>query len=385
LLAIIHRWIRSDLKKRPIMLFRHRFNCKFAPLLLSLATALCLLTAFTPAQAQSNLRLGNMQVITAPHTPPVFEIGLPRSLPAGSSIKLASPYAHAQAGFTYPLWLSDADITVKQRRGQPQALMIQAKRSPAQSDHELLLELSQSSGASQLIPYVFLTDPIAPSSADLPMPELPESGEPAPEARPTLAEVIERLGNQPRQPNQGATTANTLPPLITDATVSAARPRQMPQKIKKPAARKAVRVQPPKTETVAPTAAATATAAAAAVPPAAAPPETPASGPVVAASAPAALVSAPTDATNPTWLSRQLANPLNLALAAALLLLLAYVIVRLWQAKRAAKAKNVPVLTRETGLQPTSHGAANTVFGLSDQEAVAMQQQWVQQQMGKKT
>ena len=362
------------------MLFRHHFNCKFAPALLSLVTTLCLLTAFTTAQAQSNVRLGNVQVATAPNAPPVFEIDLPRSLPAGSSIKLASPYAHAQAGFAYPLWLSDAAIQVKLRRGQAQALMIQAKRSPAQNEHELLLELSQGSGASKLVPYVFLTDPIAPSSADLPMPERPASGEPAPEARPTLAEVIERLGSQP---NQGVATADSLPSTTPNAITAASQPRQTPQKIQKPKAKKAIAI---------PTAPALNTAPALPAPVqtlVSEAPQTAASAPAPTASsdaiAAAAPVAAPPLATSPSWLSRQINNPLNLALAAIALLLLAYVVVRVWQTKRAAKANGLPVLNRETGFQPTSHGAANTVFGLSDQEAVAMQQQWAQQKMNIKT
>lgn len=350
--------------------------------------------------AQSNWQLGNVQVASLPNTPPTFEIGLPRSLPAGSSVKLASPYAHAQAGFAYPLWLSDADITVKQRRSQPQALLIQAKRSPAQSDHELLLELSTGSGVSQLIPYVFLTDPITPSSTDLPMPALPASGEPLPQARPTLAEVIEQLGNQPNTAIPSASTTTALPPKTTEATVSAARPRQIAQKIQKPTAKRAIRVQSVNPEAVVPSTPLlpqkTAAAAEAVSAPASA-----ASAPVVATSAPASAVALPVappaalqptppavatpTTTSPSWLSRQLANPLNIALAALTFLLLTYVVVRIWQSKRADKAKNVPILTRETGFQPTSHGAANTVFGLSDQEAVAIQQQWVQQQMGKKT
>jgi hypothetical protein len=355
------------------------------------------------AQSTPSIRLAEPQITDRENGSVSYEIALRAPLPEGTTATLASPQIHQTKGFEYPLWLSDATMEVQQRTGQRPSLRIQARRSHAGDHSEIMLAFT-SNNNTYFVPYVL---PVAstlgtPRGAPLP----PPPTEPYVLTNPQDAITNGIIRNPPVNPasprpmaqHQPRTSAINNQHFATRSAASAsanapysAAPQAAPSTRQSPPARTQAALLPHVTPNV-PSAASPPSLSETTIPSAAAsqpePPLTAMSAPVAAPST-ALPPPLPTPTPTPTPTAQQtmpaLQANLMWAIGAVAALLLLYLLIRQWRNNRNKQRSQASVLARDTQFQPTDRsGAGNTVFGLSDSEAVAMQQQW-QQQMLKKS
>jgi hypothetical protein len=341
-----------------------------------------LFTAGSYAQLDTPIRLGEPQITAGTDGSVAYEIAIRTALPHGSTAKLASVQIHKAKGFNYPLWLSDANVEVKQRAGQRQTLRIQVQRPSPYDQNEIMLAFTNN-GHTRFAPYTLQTDNSQHKSEGKPMPSPPADTD-------ILANPLEAIANGivrnadavPPQAQRKQNNTVTSSPNFSARTSTKIEPKQP---LKKPAP----------TRTAPALVAASASDAASG-----------SANPMSAASEPASVLSAPTTTPSATVVATSAAGPTPLAapataalpppqtaaskmlqgtlvwaLGAVAALLVLYLLVRLMMKNRSAQRDNAPVLTRETQFQTSRGGAANTVFGVSDSEAEALQQQWQQQKI----
>ena len=327
--------------------------------------------ASLPALAQSPLdsafapiRLGTPAVLSAENEALAIEIPILQGLNASSRVRLALPAAHNQRDTAYPTWLSDAVLSIKNRRQQRRVLFIQAQRGNPELVTEMVLEF-ETDGKSTFKPYTLMLDRINSFGKDTSPDPIAAIAQSTWSKAPTSTLETQSVGNK----------------------ISFASPEVPP-----------VAVAPPKKPAVQ---AKKANGARADTPSLMPPPPIPASEiPNSAATAPTNPATT-TATTPPSGASPQSPSPARPPVKAAwyadwetwamgaglvlILLLLFYVMSRIRQARKATFVRRAPTLTtKQAQFQETQLGSqANTVFGLSDQEANEMHQQWLKNQIKK--
>ncbi len=327
-------------------------------------------------------------VLSAPGEPLVFELAatpdLARHLTPVTTAKLATPAQHAQLGLAYPLWLSDANFTVKTRARQRQSIVLEAKRGNPELSTDLVLALNNN-GVRVLEPSTLIFDKLY-TFAGAPMPPARQS---APsdlaQAFASALKTTKPIAFAAPMPQLSANPTANQTQVTSTTTVSApAVPHHVSESIS-PIHSQAVASSPQNAQVAKKMARAPTVTASS---PVSLPASLPASAPVVASSQAipnkALQASAPTPppraaapiqpkrtpvARTEDWLTDW---PLLAGISAGFLLLL-YLIFRLL--KNRAKSRQ----TRAT-LSPTEQ-AANTIFGLSDEEAEAMRKKWLADQI----
>lgn len=351
---------------KPILLGFLLFNCQ---------------VQFNTASAQT-IQLGKPYLIASDSNQLVIElpISLPGPADSASAVRLANPSDHYQNGLHYPAWLNDATFLLRQGNLQRPTLRIIPKRGHPEPTTDLLLEFLIE-GKRYLKPYHLLLE--QPSNfvgsaipevvADAPPPPLPPAPSPYPVvAAPTLGDV-----QSPRSMSSGSRNrlnqrsdikksarSLTKSKSQTNMGTSSSQPN--------PIADKAITPHSQLPNNVSPT-----------LPPGTQPQQ---------ATAQTELKPAPQQQLN-------VANKQHSKLKSAfmsdwplitggvlMLVLLCYVLYRLWQSKRADRSNKRFLQTqRNKGfLVTSSHQFANTVFGVSDEKANDMHQQWFDQKNLKK-
>ncbi len=326
-------------------------------------------------------------VLTATNQAFVFELAptasMASQLAADTTAKLATPAQHAARGLTYPLWLSDAHISVKTRIGQRQSVVVEAKRG----NHELstdLLIVFNIKGVRTLEPSTLIFDKQS-SFVGAPMPAALQhdvaSGfvsalktkAPLDFSAPAITTPQAPVASTYAVPPPAAENhANvSLPPIRSETNRTQANVKS--QQITRSEA-KVVRAPEPSTSKITTASQATPVEASQAAAPAT-------QAPYGLQPAPPVLPAAPALPTRPapppqkpiqaetSWLADW---PL-LAGAVTALALLLYLAVRMWRAR--SKRPDFAAT-----LSPTEQ-AASTVFGLSDEEAADMHKRWLSQQI----
>ncbi len=314
-------------------------------------------------------------LLSAPHSAMVFELvptpSMARHLTPVTTAKLATPTQYAQNGLTYPVWLSDASVHVKTRSHQRQTIVVEAKRGNPALATDLLLSLNNQ-GIRSLEPQTVLFDSVSTFAGE-PMP--PETTVNQHDLASGFADALK------------SSTPITFPLVVATTSPVPARGEPLP-------AEPAITLPlpaPQATRNKADVASAQQTRRSRPVPTSSMPttPMAPTSQtlPVVALVASAPIVVAPplpsrsppirppvkTTSGWEIWLEEW---PL-IAGAAATLALLIYTAMRLWNSYAKRQASN-PAPSPE--LSPENQ-AANTVFGLSDQEADAVHKKWLNQKI----
>ncbi len=324
-------------------------------------------------------------VLSAPDAPLVFELpaapSLTRQLTTTTTAKLATPAQHLERGLAYPLWLSDANFTVKGRAGQRQSVVVEAKRGNPDLTTDLLLTLNNK-GVRSLEASTLIFDKIHAFAAAALMP-------PANLAiHPVRAGVFAVLPNTtapiqfPDAPPKPLATSQAAPPSHSDAharpdavsnagsnaspyvsqNVNPTPPKRMVVATSQQNAKGSAKAQPVTLPTISASQAIPDKASQTAIPEIQATP----SLTVRPSNVPAAKLK---PLPEPGWLDDW---PL-IAGAVTGLLLLAYLVTRL------LKKRSKPQAFENTRSQ--SEQVANTVFGLSDEEAEAMHKKWLSDQL----
>jgi hypothetical protein len=329
-----------------------------------------LLAHHTIGHAQSPVML------SAPHSTMVFELvptpSMARHLTPVTTAKLATPTQYAQNGLTYPVWLSDASFSVKTRTHQRQTIVVATKRGNPTLTTDLLLSLNNQ-GVRSLEPQTVLFDTVSPFAGE-PMPPATTANQPdlasgfadslkssalitfpltVATTSPVPARAVQSLDESAITPPTPALQATRTKKIIVALAQQTGRSRPVPTS-SMPTTPMARTSQP-----------LPAVALVASAPIAVAPPLPSRSPPM-----------RPPVKTASGWESWLEEWPL-IAGAAAALVLLIYLAMRLWRS-RAKRQKSNQAPSSE--LLPENQ-AANTVFGLSDQEADAMHKKWLSQKI----
>lgn len=337
-------------------------------------------------------------VLSAQGSPLVFELAatpdVARHLTLETTAKLATPAQHAERSLTYPLWLSDANFSVKTRARQRQSVVVEAKRGNPELSTDLLLVFNNR-GVRTLEPSTLIFDKIN-IVAGAPMPprsqaaqlelasgfasalkttapirfSVPEPG-PAPVPVPTITpkQTLVATSHAVSQPSVENHVNVSLPPIYSETAQRQSTARKVivktasvPASDSKAISVMASQASPPVAQVaygLQPTLPAQAlnTAPSSILPPRPSPPR------------PQSPLPPPTTSWMNDWLL--------LAGAATAVLLLIYLLAQLFKNRaksRQSKAKSSP-----------TDFAANTVFGLSDEESEAMRKKWLRDQILQKS
>jgi hypothetical protein len=304
--------------------------------------------------------LGQPQVISNSGEATRLEIPIAQPLPSHSQVRLASPESHAQMGVPYPNWLGDASFEIKPASRQRQALHVQAKRINPATANDMVLEFYQD-GVVRRKAYSFLLD-----SAD---------------AAPNAAADANRVNHA-----QPAWKERPLPHAVAFENAPAAnKPTAKPKRKSGSAAKSAD--APTADAAKAATAASPALASNAVNAPLAFASSATAT-PVVAApvaqnaTAPAPAPAKPKTASMWDWLLEWQ----TLAIGFVAISLLGLLFYRFKQKREERRTAQVTAFAQQTRFQVSKPevSQANTVFGLTDQEAQDLQKSWLDRQLGGK-
>ena len=310
--------------------------------------------------------------------PLIFELPLDasttQSLSANTAIKLATPLQHIAQGMAYPEWLSDASFNVKNRPGQRLSIVVAPKRGNPELSTELLLTLNNA-GRRSFKPLHLMFDTVSRFVGE-PLPTTTASVTPTEDKPDTVAAQPAPVIRFPAAP---VATSAPIPPqpqtLSTNTSLAVSAGNQTP-----PRSNSTLRAR----STSGPIGMA----------------------PIAPAPVPAKTISAPTlpaitplplparsvkplpalPPASPYGLDNWLQNWPTLVGGLALLLALLYVINRAFKSWRERRGNQLPTTFLEpqpTALAPEESGA-NTVFGVSEEEANAMHAKWLREQTTKR-
>lgn len=327
-----------------------------------------------PSHAQAPI------ILSTEGAPLIFELPLDastvQSLSANTTIRLATPAQHAAQGMNYPQWLSDASFSVKNRPQQRLAIVVVPKRGNPELSTELLMTLNNS-GRRSFKPLHLMFDTVS-RFGGMPLPTVAAastSQEEKPDLNVLLTPVIrfESVAETtpvPEQPH--LSSSRTLLPTHPTPTID------------KPKANTSI----PKNKTATASSKVTAPQVVIATP-ASAPVASPA--PAVSSLMPPAAPKMPVRMAKPlpppasgldNWLAQWPMLAGGLVVALALLYLLAQAFKR-WRGRRANQLPTTFLDPQPTALSPEESGA-NTVFGVSEEDANAMHAKWLREQATKR-
>ena len=326
-----------------------------------------------PSHAQAPI------ILSTEGAPLIFELPLDastvQSLSANTTIRLATPAQHAAQGMNYPQWLSDASFSVKNRPQQRLAIVVVPKRGNPELSTELLMTLNNS-GRRSFKPLHLMFDTVS-RFVGMPLPTVAAvstSQEEKPDLNVLLTPVIrfESVAETtpvPEQPH--LSSSGTLP---THPTPTIDKPKANTPIPKNKTATASSKVTTPQVVITTP---------------ASAPVASPA--PAVSSLMPPAAPKMPVRMAKPlpppasgldNWLAQWPMLAGGLVVALALLYLLTQAFKR-WRGRRANQLPTTFLDPQPTALSPEESGA-NTVFGVSEEDANAMHAKWLREQATKR-
>jgi hypothetical protein len=324
-----------------------------------------------PSHAQAPI------ILSTEGAPLIFELPLDastvQSLSANTTIRLATPAQHAAQGMNYPQWLSDASFSVKNRPQQRLTIVVAPKRGNPELSTELLMTLNNS-GRRSFKPLHLMFDTVS-RFVGMPLPTVAAvstSQEEKPDLSVLLTPVI-----------RFESVAETTPvPEQPHLSSSRGLPTQPMPTTDKPKANTSIPKPKDKTATanskvIAPQVIIATLASAPVASPA----------PAVSSLTQTVAPKMPVRITKPLpppasglddWLAQwpMLAGGLVVALALLYLLTQAF---RRWRGRKANQLPTTFLDPRPTALSPEESGA-NTVFGVSEEDANAMHAKWLREQ-----
>ena len=313
-------------------------------------------------------------LLSSEGAPLIFELPLDasttQSLSANTAIRLATPAQHTAQGMVYPEWLSDASFSVKNRPGQRLGIVVTPKRGNPELSTELLLTFNNA-GRRSFRPLHLMFDTLSRFAGE-PLPAATASATPNPtDDKPNLTAQSAPVISFPASP---VATSTPIPEQLQAPSTNTSLASAGHQ----PKSNSSLRARSPSASigmTPVPTAPVPANAISM--------PTLPATPPMPARNA--KPLPAPSPAS-PYDLDSWLQNWPTLAGGLALLLALLYLVKRALKGWRERRGNQLPTTFLEpkpTALAPEESGA-NTVFGVSEEEANAMHAKWLREQTTKR-